>query len=461
MPLSAELEVTLEMVKRYNRPGPRYTSYPTVPTWKEGEFSEDYATCLHEEGQNDQPISLYVHIPFCRQLCTFCGCNKFITNKQEIVERYLTSLDHEISGVAERFGSPKKLAEVHFGGGTPTFLNPHQIEMVVEMIVSRFDVQNDGEWAFEADPRVTTMKQLEVLFELGFRRVSFGVQDLDPAIQRAINRNQTVEQSWKILETARLLGYKSINLDLVYGLPLQTHHGFRKTLEEVNKMRPDRLAVYSFAYLPGMFKTHQRAIREKDLPTPEEKIQIYLEAISFFAEVGYVMIGMDHYALPEDELAIALKNRTLHRNFMGYTTLHNMVQIGAGVSAISDFGDSYWQNPKDLDLYMEETSDNKLIPRRKMCLDKEDQLRRKVIETLMCHGEISIPDFESRYQIDFRNHFEQAWTKLEQFAEEGLVSLSSQKIDLTPVGMLFTRNIAMPFDRYLEEGGSLQFSKTI
>ena len=216
-------------------------------------------------------------------------------------------------------------------------------------------------------------------------------------------------------------------------------------------MRPDRLAVYSFAYLPGMFKTHQRAIREKDLPTPEEKIQIYLEAISFFAEVGYVMIGMDHYALPEDELAIALKNRTLHRNFMGYTTLHNMVQIGAGVSAISDFGDSYWQNPKDLDLYMEETSDNKLIPRRKMCLDKEDQLRRKVIETLMCHGEISIPDFESRYQIDFRNHFEQAWTKLEQFAEEGLVSLSSQKIDLTPVGMLFTRNIAMPFDRYLEE----------
>jgi len=461
MPLSAELEITLEMIHRYNRPGPRYTSYPTVPTWGKGEFSGDYATCLKKEGQNVQPISLYVHIPFCRQLCTFCGCNKFITNNQEIVERYLTSLDHEISGVAERLGSVKKLNEVHFGGGTPTFLNLHQLQRVVEMIVSRFDVQPDGEWAFEANPRVTTIKQLELLFELGFRRVSFGVQDLDPTIQQAINRNQTVKQSWKTLETARLLGYKSINLDLIYGLPLQTHQGFRKTLEEINKMRPDRLAVYNFAYLPGMFKTHQRAIKEKDLPTSEEKIKIYLETIKFFAEAGYVTIGMDHYALPEDELALALKNRTLHRNFMGYTTLHNMVQIGTGVSAISDFGDSYWQNPKDLNQYMEETSDNRLIPRRMIHLDKEDMLRREVIETLMCHGEIFIPDFESRYKIDFRNHFEQAFAKLEQFEEDGLVKLSSQKIDLTPLGMLFTRNIAMPFDRYLEKGGSQQFSKTV
>ncbi|MDP7583198.1 MAG: oxygen-independent coproporphyrinogen III oxidase [SAR324 cluster bacterium] len=458
---SVKLEVTPEMIQRYNRPGPRYTSYPTVPVWKEGEFADDYAASLHKEGQNEQPLSLYVHIPFCQQLCTFCGCNKYITNNQNIVEKYLTALEQEIAGVAERLGQRKELAQIHFGGGTPTFLNPEQLSRVVEMIVSRFDALEDCEWAFEANPRVTTTKQLEVLYELGFRRVSFGVQDLDPAIQRAINRNQTAEQSWETLETARSLGYKSINLDLVYGLPLQTQHGFRKTLEEVNKMRPDRLAVYSFAYLPGMFKTHERAIKEKDLPTPEEKINIYLEAINFFAEAGYVMIGMDHYALPEDELAQALKNRTLHRNFMGYTTLHNMAQIGVGVSAISDFGDSYWQNPKELDQYMEETVNNKLIPRRGLLLEKEDQLRRKVIETLMCHGEITIQDFEFLYELDFRQHFAEAWTQLEKFEEEGLVNLSPAKIELTPLGMLFTRNLAMPFDRHLKAGGAPKFSNTV
>ena len=458
---SVKFEVTPEMIQRYNRPGPRYTSYPTVPIWKEGEFANDYTASLHKEGQNEQPLSLYVHIPFCQQLCTFCGCNKYITNNSNIVEKYLTALEQEIAGVTERLGQRKKLAQIHFGGGTPTFLNPEQLSKVVEMIVSRFDALEDCEWAIEANPRVTTTKQLEVLYEHGFRRVSFGVQDLDPAIQHAINRNQTAEQSWKTLETARSLGYKSINLDLVYGLPLQTQHGFRKTLEEVNKMRPDRLAVYSFAYLPGMFKTHERAIKEKDLPTPEEKINIYLEAIIFFAEAGYVMIGMDHYALPEDELAQALKNRTLHRNFMGYTTLHNMAQIGVGVSAISDFGDSYWQNPKELDQYMEETVNDKLIPRRGLLLEKEDQLRRKVIETLMCHGEITIQDFEFLYELDFRQHFAEAWTQLEKFEEEGLVKLSPAKIELTPLGMLFTRNLAMPFDRHLKAGGAQNFSNTV
>ncbi|MBC8257493.1 MAG: oxygen-independent coproporphyrinogen III oxidase [SAR324 cluster bacterium] len=461
MQTTAPLEVTPEMIQRYNRPGPRYTSYPTVPIWKEGQFADDYAECLGNEGKIDQPISLYVHIPFCRQLCTFCGCNKYITNNKQIVEQYLTALEMEITGVAARLGGAKKLAQVHFGGGTPTFLNETQLRRVVRMIKSSFEVQDGGEWALEANPRVTSDQQLETLFELGFRRISFGVQDLDPAIQRAINRNQTVEQSWHTLETARGLGYQSINLDLVYGLPLQTPQGFLKTMEEVNRMRPDRLAVYSFAYLPGMFKTHERAIKADDLPSPEQKIEIYLEAIRFFAEAGYVMIGMDHYALPEDELALAQQNKTLHRNFMGYTTLHNMAQIGVGVSAISDFGDSYWQNQKELSQYMEEVADNQLIPRRGLRLEKEDQLRRDVIETLMCHGELLIPDFEMRYQLNFRKHFQKAWTELEQFQEEGLVNLSPEKIRLTPIGMLFTRNLAMPFDRHLPDNGVLNFSNTV
>ncbi len=461
MQRSIKIKVTAEMIKRYNRPGPRYTSYPTVPVWKEGNFSNDYERALLREGESKMPISLYVHIPFCQQLCTFCGCNKYITNNQIIVEKYLNALEKEIIGVKERLGRRKKIAEIHLGGGTPTFLNPIQLTRLIEMITSNFDTMVGKEWAFEANPRVTSTEQLEVLYELGFRRVSFGVQDLDPAIQNAINRNQTVEQSWKTLLTSRELGYKSINLDLVYGLPLQTHAGFRKTLEEVNKMRPDRLAMYSFAYLPGMFKTHERAIKEKDLPTPKEKIEIYLEAINFFAEAGYVMIGMDHYALPEDELTKALINKTLHRNFMGYTTLHNMTQIGVGVSAISDFGDSYWQNPKDIDTYTSEVSFNKLSPRRGIKLDKEDQLRRKVIETLMCQGEIRIPDFEEIFEINFKNYFADALKKLKQFEKEGFVSLSPKKINLTNLGMLFTRNLAMTFDRHLKEGNSPNFSKTI
>jgi len=384
-----------------------------------------------------------------------------ITNNKEITEDYLSALDKEIDGVSKILESRKKIAQIHLGGGTPTYLNPKQLERIINKITSRFDVQEHSELAFEADPRVTSIDHLEKLYQLGFRRVSFGIQDLNLDVQKAINRNQTAKQSWETINNSRSIGYTSINLDLVYGLPLQTHKRFCKTLNQVGKMRPDRLAVYSFAYLPGMFRTHKRAIKEKDLPIPEEKVQIYLEAIRFFTEIGYVMIGMDHYALPGDELALALKKRTLHRNFMGYTTIHNMAQIGVGVSAISDFGVSYWQNNKDIYQYINETFNKIHNPRRGIKLDKEDQLRREVIETLMCHGEIYIPDFETRYEINFKEHFNSAWPELEKFAQEGLVQLDSKKIDLTPVGTLFTRNVAMSFDRYLTESSSTNFSKTV
>ena len=454
-------DVTTEMIQRYNRPGPRYTSYPTVPVWREGQFHDDYVQCLKKESLIDRPISLYIHLPFCRKLCTFCGCNKLITNNRKITEDYLSALDKEIDAVSEILQSRKKIAQIHLGGGTPTYLNPKQLVRVINNITSRFDLQGNSELAFEADPRVTSVDHLETLYELGFRRVSFGVQDLNVEVQKAINRNQTAKQSWDTIKNSRYIGYNSINLDLVYGLPHQTHQSFCKTLDEVGEMRPERLAVYSFAYLPGMFKTHKRAIKEKNLPSPEKKIQIYLEAIRFFTEIGYVMIGMDHYALPEDELTLALRNRTLHRNFMGYTTLHNMAQIGIGVSAISDFGVSYWQNSKDIHQYINESSNKILNPRRGIKLDKEDQLRREVIETLMCHGEVSIPYFETRYKIGFRKHFSNVWPEIEKFEKEGLVKLESKKIILTPVGTLFTRNIAMPFDRYLTENSIMNFSKTI
>ena len=455
------LGVTSELIKKYNRPGPRYTSYPTVPVWNEGDFSLNYSNCLREEGQKNRPISMYIHIPFCKKLCTFCGCNKFITNNQHLVEKYLIALEHEIQFISDLLGKSKKIAEIHLGGGTPTFLKPQQLSRLVEIIFSNFDSSGEKEWSFEADPRVTTNEHLEILYELGFRRVSFGVQDLNTTIQQAINRNQTKEQSWHTLNLARSLGYKSINLDLVYGLPLQTHKIFRNTLDEVVQMRPDRLAVYSFAFLPGMFKTHHRAIKEKDLPSPDEKINIYLESIKFFDDAGYVMIGMDHYALPSDDLAEALKNRTLHRNFMGYTTLHDMVQVGVGVSAISDFGDSYMQNPKDIDQYVQEATEYKLIPRRGCIMNKEDQLRRKIIETLMCQGEIFTNVFEKDFEIDFRKHFTKEWNQLQKLEADRLLTLSSQKIKITNLGRLFMRNVVMPFDRHFENMKTQNFSKTV
>lgn len=455
------LKVTPEIIKRYDRTGPRYTSYPTVPVWKERDFEEDYCESLRKERKNKRPISLYIHIPFCRQLCTFCGCNKFITRDQNIVEKYLLALENEISTIASYLGTKKELADIHLGGGTPTFLTTKQLDRILDLIFSKFNIQERKEWSFEADPRVTTTKHLEVLYKLGFTRVSFGVQDLNKDIQRAINRNQTSKQSWETLDEARNIGYKSVNLDLVYGLPLQTHKIFRSTIKEVIKMHPDRLAIYSFAFLPGMFQSHRRAIKLNDLPSPEEKIKIYLEALSSLETAGYIMIGMDHYSLPDDELAQAMKNFTLHRNFMGYTTLHDMVQIGVGVSAISDFGNSYFQNQKNIDNYIKETTKNKLLPRRGIHLDKEDILRRKVIETIMCHGEISTNDIEKVFEIDFRKHFSHAWEKLKIFEEEGLVKLSPGNVKLTDLGRLFMRNVVMPFDRYLKDIGSSKFSNTV
>ena len=446
------------LVKQYDQPGPRYTSYPTVPVWPQGSFGREYAEALEAEGTKDRGISIYLHIPFCRTLCTFCGCNKVITRDAELVERYLKALEQEMAAVAKGLGQRKTLSQLHLGGGTPTFLSLDQLTRLTEMLKHHFEIDPEGEWALEANPRVTTAEQLEGLFDLGFRRVSFGIQDIDPAVQRAINRNQTSSQSEKAFSVSKKLGYQSINFDLVYGLPLQTRAKFRKTLDAVSKMRPDRLAVYSFAHLPWMFKAHERALREQDLPTAQEKIGLYLDTVRHFTKEGYVMIGMDHFALPEDELALALEKRTLHRNFMGYTTLHGLAQIGLGVSAISDFGDSYWQNPKELDDYLEQASDPK--PQRGMKLDEDDRLRRQVIEGLMCHGEIRFDEFDGN-GFDFQEYFKDTREAFEGFEADGLVRLDPDCIKLTDSGRLFMRNLAMPFDRYLQSTSTPRFSRTV
>ncbi|MAA89830.1 MAG: oxygen-independent coproporphyrinogen III oxidase [Deltaproteobacteria bacterium] len=457
--MQSVFEQNLErLVQKYDQPGPRYTSYPTVPVWSSGSFGREYKEALNAEGDQERGISIYIHIPFCRTLCTFCGCNKVITRDNELVERYLKALEQETASVANQLGRRKTLSQLHLGGGTPTFLNLDQLTRVTEMLRRHFDIDPGGEWALEANPRVTTGEQLKGLFELGFRRVSFGIQDMDSMVQEAINRKQTAEQSQAAFQVSKKIKYQSINFDLVYGLPLQTRSKFRRTLDAVSKMRPDRLAVYSFAHLPWMFKAHERALRQEDLPSAQEKIGLYLDTVRHFTGEGYVMIGMDHFALPDDELALALKNRTLHRNFMGYTTLHGLAQIGLGVSAISDFGDSYWQNPKNLSEYMEQVSDPK--PQRGMKLDPDDQLRREVIERLMCHGEIRFDEF-GQNDFDFREYFQEIWKPYEEFAKDGLVLIEPDRIKLTESGHLFMRNLAMPFDRYLQSSSSPRFSQTV
>ncbi len=455
-------EVTLEMINRYNRPGPRYTSYPTVPAWKNGSFAEDYTHYLQREGQQDTPLSLYVHIPFCSRLCTYCGCNHFITRSVCLVDEYLDTLELELKQTALHLENRKTIQQFHLGGGTPTHLDIPQLQRLHQMVSEYFDFAPDGEMALEAHPRVTTNDQLELLYELGFRRISFGVQDLDSQVQHAINRDQTIEQTQENSAATRELGYSSINIDLVYGLPRQTVETFEHTMAIVNEMRPDRLAIYNFAYIPNMFSAHERAIQDNDLPDPESKVAIYLASIRFFTQVGYRMIGMDHYALETDELTVAQNNYTLHRNFMGYTTLRGLSQIGIGVSSISDFGNGYFQNEKDLQSYMQKIKEGEIPTIRKKTLDADDMLRREVIETLMCQCQLSVSEIEENYQVSFPQYFANEWETMKAFEAEGLLEFRGNTLQLTKLGILFMRNVAMPFDRYLQSmGTNRHFSKTV
>ncbi len=449
-----------ETIERYNRPGPRYTSYPTVPVWEQGHFGKEYIRFLQEEGQHDYPLSVYVHLPFCKTLCTFCGCNRFIPHGKDIVDLYVDALEAEIQLIAQHMGHRKSVQQLHFGGGTPTHLDISQLQRLMDALNTAFEIEPDAEMAVEIHPRVTSGEQLEALHAMGFRRLSLGVQDLDWQVQKAINRRQTLDQTQRVFQQARTLGYDSINIDLVYGLPRQTRETFHYTMEEVLKMRPDRLAIYNFAYMPKQLP-HQQAIRAEELPSVDERVAIYIDSIHTFTEAGYVMIGMDHYAEPHDELALAKENQTLHRNFMGYTTLHGLTQLGIGVSAISDFGHGYFQTEKDLSAYMLNIQQRQLPVIRHKSLDLEDRIRRNVIETLMCHGYLSLPAVEAQYQLSFEDYFTKEMPALNKLAEEGLLEFSEDRLSLTPLGTLFMRNVAMVFDEYLPQNTEGRFSRTV
>jgi oxygen-independent coproporphyrinogen-3 oxidase len=456
-------DVSLELLKRYNVPGPRYTSYPTAPVWKEDFTPGEYEQVLRESGAAEKPapLSLYVHLPFCEKLCYFCGCTVVITGTQHALEEtYLDMLEREIDWVAERAGPGRTVVQFHLGGGTPTYFTPERLRRLGRKFRSRFRFASDAEIGVEVDPRVTTREHLMTLAQLGFNRLSMGVQDFDPRVQVAINRVQPYEETRGLVEQARALGFPSINMDLIFGLPFQTAESFSETIDKVLAIGPDRLAVYSYANVPWM-KKHQNVL-QPHLPDERTKFEIFRTALERFTDAGFEYIGMDHFARPTDELARARADRTLHRNFQGYTTKAGTDLIGFGMSAIGGVGRTYVQNRRDLGPYQQEVGARGAATFRGFRLSEDDLLRRRVISNILCHGVVSKPAIEKEFSIPFDEIFADALEGLEPLAADGLVELSAPEIRATPLGRIFLRNIAMPFDAYLTAApGKPVFSKTL
>jgi oxygen-independent coproporphyrinogen III oxidase len=445
-------DLPLELLKRYNVQGPRYTSYPTAPMWKETFDAQDYRRILAESSaaESPAPLSLYFHLPFCEKLCFFCGCTVVITGRDHGPELpYLDPLEREIDWVAGAVGSGRPVTQLHWGGGTPTYFAPERLERLFGRIRERFDFARDAEIGVEIDPRVTTVEHLETLARLGFNRLSMGVQDFDPRVQQAINRIQPFEATRDLVAAARSLGFPSVNMDLIYGLPYQTPETFSRTIDRVLEISPDRLAVYSYANVPWM-KKHQTVL-EPHLPDETTKFGIFRTALERFTEAGYEYIGMDHFARPDDELARARRDRTLHRNFQGYTTKAGMDLLGFGMSAIGAIGPYYVQNRRELAGYREAVLGGGAATFRGARLSDDDTLRRAVIGNLLCHGVVVKREIEDRFGIRFDETFADAIARLAGPAGDGLVELSRGEIRATALGRIFLRNLAMPFDAYLEE----------
>ncbi len=442
-----------DLLRRYDRPGPRYTSYPTAPQFVDSFDDAALRAAIHDSNGDPipRPLSLYVHVPYCLSPCFYCGCNRVITRDAPRGEAYLADLAREIGMIAPLFDRDREVVQLHFGGGTPNFLSPRQLRATVDLLRRhfRFSDVHDRDISIELDPRTVMPEDIAALAAAGFNRASLGVQDVDREVQAAIHRVQSVEQTRAVVEACREHGLRSVNVDLIYGLPKQTEEGFRRTLATVLAMRPDRFAVYSYAHLPQLFKA-QRRIDAADLPSPEVKLALLQAAIETLTAAGYVYIGMDHFALPDDELALAQARGGLHRNFMGYTTHADSDLIGLGVSAISHIGDTYSQNPRDEAGWRAALEAGRLPVFRGMTLSADDQLRADLIQTLMCQGEIPVAALERRYRIDFASYFADCLERLRPLQDDGLVRVDAQRIVVAPRGRLLLRNIAMCFDRYLQ-----------
>ena len=464
---SQSISFNADLLRRYDRPGPRYTSYPTAPQFHPG-FGEKELRDVAATSNGDpipRRLSLYVHVPFCASPCFYCGCNRIITRDTARGEAYLARLYREIALTAGLFDRDREVIQLHFGGGTPNFLSPAQLGEVVETLRShfRFSDAADRDISIELDPRFVDADDIAALARIGFNRASFGVQDFDPAVQQAVNRIQSVEQTRAVVDACRTNGFRSVNVDLIYGLPGQNAEGFGRTLDIVAEMRPDRVAVYGYAHMPHLFKP-QKQIDDTLLPSGETKLALLQLAIEKLVAAGYLYIGMDHFALPDDELALVQARGGLHRNFMGYTTHADSDLVGLGVSAISHIGDSFSQNPRDLPSWQAALDEGRLPVFRGMRLDEDDQLRADLIQQLMCQGEVPMAALERRYAIDFAEYFATALERLAPLVEDGLVRIDEGRIIVTSRGRLLLRNIAMCFDRYLDQPATIatpRFSRAI
>ncbi|GAA3900019.1 oxygen-independent coproporphyrinogen III oxidase [Halomonas cibimaris] len=458
-----ELLFDRALVEKYDRPGPRYTSYPTAPQFHAAFAEDDYraAAARSNNAESPKPLSAYVHIPFCESLCYYCACNKIITHNRERAAEYLDWLKNEIRLQGELFDASRRMTQLHLGGGTPTYLSNDQLaELMVALDNAfHFAAPQEREFSLEVDPRTVTAEQIHELRALGFNRLSFGVQDFDPDVQRAVNRVQSEEQVVGLMQAARDAEYASISVDLIYGLPLQTVASFDATLDKIVALRPDRIATYSYAHLPSLFKA-QRLIRDEDMPPPERKLELLELIIQRLMAAGYVYIGMDHFALPDDELARARDNGTLQRNFQGYSTHADCDLIGLGVTAIGKVDDTYSQNVKETAQYQHRLESGRLPVMRGYRLTDDDRLRRDVISTLMCHGELDFKTIEADHGIDFTEYFADALASLAQMQADGLVEVGEHRLDVLPAGQLMMRNLAMAFDAYLNPAEA-RYSRTV
>jgi oxygen-independent coproporphyrinogen-3 oxidase len=457
-----ELHVSEEFLAKYNRPGPRYTSYPTAPIWNDS-FGPDDLERVHEAANAaGSPVSLYMHIPFCESLCLFCACNVIINKNKAVAPPYLGVLKQEIARVSRGVSREREVVQFHWGGGTPTYLTPPQIEELFGYARERFTFAADAELGIEVDPRVTNRAHLETLRKLGFNRLSMGVQDFHPEVQQAINRIQPYEMTRDLIGNARELGFDSINVDLIYGLPHQSPKRFAHTVDQIISLAPDRIALFSYAHVPWLKK--QQGAFATHLPEGMQKFDIFRTGLTKFLDSGYLYIGMDHFARPGDELAVAQTNRTLHRNFQGYTTKAGADLYGMGVTAISGIQNCYAQNHRDLPSWQAAVADRGIATMRGYSLSEEDRLRRAVISRLLCHTVVLKDEVSREFGINFDEYFADALRKLTVAREDGLLAETSSELRATWLGRIFIRNLAMAFDPYLEKqqlDSKPLFSKTL
>jgi oxygen-independent coproporphyrinogen-3 oxidase len=460
--MNQSIQFDLDLINRYDKAGPRYTSYPTALELHSGFTDQDYRQHIAKSNAAGGPLSLYFHIPFCDTVCFYCACNKIVTKNRNHAVPYLENLLKEIAMQGALFDKTRVVNQLHWGGGTPTFLSYPQMQQLMAATREHFHLRDDdeGEYSIEVDPRETNDQTIKQLRELGFNRISLGLQDFDPAVQKAVNRLQSEEQTFAVLEAARAEGFRSTNIDLIYGLPLQTVDTFAKTLETVLAVSPDRFSIFNYAHMPARFKT-QRHINDDDLPTADVKLAILQMVGLRLIEAGYAYIGMDHFAKPDDELAVAQREGKLYRNFQGYSTHSDCDLVGLGITSIGRVGDAYIQNVKELDEYDQLIKQGKLPVFKGVDLNDDDKLRREVITQLICHFSLNFSRIEQQFGIDFSHYFADELRALAIMQADGLLSLTSKDISVLPAGRLLIRNVCMVFDKYLAQKKQQQFSKVI